>query len=69
MCDCSAHHVQISCLFSWPTAYEDGEMYDGVVTPEYVDEYGNVQNGEYMGRPPSAMYGNRWVIREWNDLC
>ena len=44
-------------------------MYDGVVTPEYVDEYGNVQNGEYMGRPPSAMYGNRWVIREWNDLC
>ncbi|XP_041482280.1 kinesin-associated protein 3 [Lytechinus variegatus] len=47
-------------LFYGQPGYEDGEMYDGVVTPEYVDEYGNVQNGEYMGRPPSAMYGNRY---------
>ena len=46
------------------SGYDDGEMYDGVVTPDYVDDYGNVQNGDYMGSPGSAMYGNRLVSHE-----
>ncbi|XP_022085406.1 kinesin-associated protein 3-like [Acanthaster planci] len=47
-------------LFYGQQGYDDGEMYDGVVTPDYIDEYGNVQNGDYMGSPGSAMYGNRY---------
>ena len=32
-------------------------MYDGVVTPEFMDDYGQVQNGDYPGQG----YGNRYV--------
>ena len=34
-------------------------MYDGVVTPEFMDDYGQVQNGDYPGQG----YGNRYVVK------
>ncbi|XP_072014617.1 kinesin-associated protein 3-like [Amphiura filiformis] len=44
-------------LFYGQQGYDDGEMYDGVVTPEFMDDYGQVQNGDYVGQ---GGYGNRY---------
>ncbi|XP_070538501.1 kinesin-associated protein 3-like isoform X1 [Ptychodera flava] len=42
-------------FYGHPGAYEDGELIDGAVSPEYMDEYGMV-NGDYVGHHGSPMY-------------
>ena len=42
-------------------------MYDGVVTPEFMDDYGQVQNGDYNG--PGG-YNNRCVYKyQEGSMC
>ncbi|XP_071948132.1 kinesin-associated protein 3-like [Antedon mediterranea] len=54
-------YIQESDILDRPDlfyGYDEGEMYDGAVTPDYLDDYAvPMQNGEYLGQPGMSMYG------------
>ncbi|XP_033122038.1 kinesin-associated protein 3-like [Anneissia japonica] len=54
-------YIQESDILDRPDlfyGYDEGEMYDGAVTPDYLEDYGvPMQNGEYLGPPGTSMFG------------
>ncbi|XP_006812486.1 kinesin-associated protein 3-like [Saccoglossus kowalevskii] len=44
-------------FYGHPGAYEDGELIDGTVSPEYLDEY-VMQNGDYLGPNGTPIYNS-----------
>lgn len=62
-------YIQESDILDRPDlfyGYEDGELFDGTMTPEYVDEFGHPLNDAgYPPRPESAMFRNGYREDEY----